>query len=35
MRRLRRKVSEATGNELPIKTLRNEGYLFCEPAEVL
>jgi DNA-binding response OmpR family regulator len=35
MRRLRRKVSEATGNELPIKTLRNEGYLFCEPAEIL
>lgn len=34
MRRLRRKVSEATGNELPIKTLRNEGYLFYAPAAV-
>jgi len=35
MRRLRRKVSEATGKELPIKTLRNEGYQFYAPAEVL
>ncbi len=34
MRRLRRKVSEATGKELPIKTLRNEGYQFYEPAEL-
>ena len=34
MRRLRRKVAEATGKELPIKTLRNEGYQFYEPAEV-
>lgn len=34
MRRLRRKVSEATGKELPIKTLRNEGYQFYAPAEV-
>jgi two-component system OmpR family response regulator len=34
MRRLRRKVIEATGKELPIKTLRNEGYQFYEPAEV-
>jgi DNA-binding response OmpR family regulator len=32
MRRLRRKVAEATGNELPIKTLRNEGYQFHAPA---
>jgi DNA-binding response OmpR family regulator len=35
MRRLRRKVSEATGNELPIKTLRNEGYQFYAPVSVL
>jgi DNA-binding response OmpR family regulator len=34
MRRLRRKVVEATGKELPIKTLRNEGYQFYAPAEV-
>jgi DNA-binding response OmpR family regulator len=32
MRRLRRKVAEATGKELPIKTLRNEGYQFHAPA---
>jgi DNA-binding response OmpR family regulator len=32
MRRLRRKVAEATGKELPIKTLRNEGYQFYAPA---
>jgi DNA-binding response OmpR family regulator len=32
MRRLRRKVSEAIGKELPIKTLRNEGYQFHEAA---
>jgi DNA-binding response OmpR family regulator len=31
MRRLRRKVAEATGKELPIKTLRNEGYQFHAP----
>jgi DNA-binding response OmpR family regulator len=35
MRRLRRKVSEATGKDLPIKTLRNEGYQFYAPASVL
>jgi DNA-binding response OmpR family regulator len=35
MRRLRRKVSEATGKDLPIKTLRNEGYQFYAPAKVL
>lgn len=34
MRRLRRKVSEATGKELPIKTLRNEGYQFYAPAAI-
>ena len=34
MRRLRRKVNEATGKELPIKTLRNEGYQFYAPVEV-
>jgi len=27
--RLRRKVVEATGADLPLKTLRNEGYQFC------
>lgn len=35
MRRLRRKIGEATGKEPPIKTLRNEGYQFYAPAEVL
>jgi two-component system OmpR family response regulator len=34
MRRLRRKVAEATGKELPIKTLRNEGYQFYAPAHI-
>jgi DNA-binding response OmpR family regulator len=34
LRRLRRKVSEATGKELPIKTLRNEGYQFFAPAVI-
>lgn len=34
MRRLRRKISEATGKELPIKTLRNEGYQFHAPATI-
>lgn len=34
MRRLRRKVSESTGKDLPIKTLRNEGYLFYAPVDV-
>lgn len=34
MRRLRRKVSEATGRDLPIKTLRNEGYHFYAPVEI-
>ena len=29
IKRLRRKVFEATGADLPLKTLRNEGYLFC------
>ena len=29
--RLRRKVVEATGTDLPLKTLRNEGYQFCGP----
>lgn len=27
--RLRRKVMDATGTDLPLKTLRNEGYQFC------
>lgn len=34
MRRLRRKVNESTGKELPIKTLRNEGYQFFAPAAI-
>ena len=34
MRRLRRKVTEATGKDLPIKTLRNEGYQFYAPAAI-
>jgi DNA-binding response OmpR family regulator len=34
LRRLRRKVTEATGKELPIKTLRNEGYQFFAPAVI-
>jgi len=34
MRRLRRKIGEATGREPPIKTLRNEGYQFYAPAAV-
>lgn len=32
IRRLRRKVSEATGYELSIKTVRNGGYTFYAPA---
>ena len=35
MRRLRRKVTEATGKDLPIKTLRNEGYQFYAPVKLL
>ena len=27
--RLRRKVVEATGADLPVKTRRNKGYQFC------
>lgn len=34
IRRLRRKISEATGKELPLKTLRNEGYQFHAPTEI-
>jgi DNA-binding response OmpR family regulator len=34
MRRLRRKVEEASGQQLPIKTLRNSGYCFYLPAQV-
>ena len=30
--RLRRKVLDATGTDLPLKTLRNEGYQFFGPA---
>ncbi|WP_240905346.1 helix-turn-helix domain-containing protein [Bordetella hinzii] len=28
MRRLRRRVQEASGQQLPVKTLRNSGYCF-------
>ncbi|MBB1651229.1 MULTISPECIES: response regulator transcription factor [Delftia] len=34
MRRLRRKVEEACGQQLPVKTLRNSGYCFYQPGEV-
>lgn len=34
MNRLRRRTEEATGSELPLKTLRNEGYQFCAPVAV-
>ena len=34
MRRLRRKVEEASGQQLPVKTLRNSGYCFYQPGEV-
>jgi DNA-binding response OmpR family regulator len=35
MRRLRRKVEQATGQPLPVKTSRNAGYSFFAPAEVV
>lgn len=34
IRRLRRNVEQATGLELPLKTLRNNGYCFYEPVEI-
>ncbi|AKQ57052.1 response regulator transcription factor [Bordetella hinzii] len=34
MRRLRRRVQEASGQQLPVKTLRNSGYCFYLPAAV-
>jgi len=34
MNRLRSKVKDATGPDLPIKTLRNEGYKFYAAVEV-
>ena len=34
MNRLRSKVKDATGSDLPIKTLRNEGYQFYAAVEV-
>lgn len=34
MRRLRRKVEEACGLELPVTTLRNVGYRFHDPIEL-
>ncbi|MGZ0786057.1 response regulator transcription factor [Pseudomonas saponiphila] len=35
MRRLRRKVEQATDLELPIKTLRNSGYCFYERVTII
>lgn len=35
MRRLRRKVEQATGLELPLKTLRNNGYCFYERVTII
>lgn len=35
MRRLRRRVEEISGQELPVKTLRNSGYCFHAKARVL
>ncbi|MNR32849.1 hypothetical protein D3C85_1504730 [compost metagenome] len=35
MRRLRRRVETASGQTLPVKTLRNSGYCFYLPAQVL
>ncbi|MFT3719708.1 response regulator transcription factor [Pseudorhodoferax sp.] len=35
MRRLRRRVEDISGRPLPVKTLRNSGYCFYEPATVL
>ncbi|MFD4837144.1 response regulator transcription factor [Achromobacter sp. NPDC058515] len=34
MRRLRRRVEAASGQTLPVKTLRNSGYCFYLPAQV-
>lgn len=34
MRRLRRRVHEIGGRLLPVKTLRNQGYCFFQPAEI-
>ena len=34
MRRLRRRVQEIGGCPLPVKTLRNQGYCFFQPAEI-
>lgn len=35
MRRLRRRVEDLSGRQLPVKTLRNSGYCFYEAAEVV
>jgi DNA-binding response OmpR family regulator len=35
LHRLRRKVMDAAGKDLPIKTLRNQGYQFYEFVEIL
>ncbi len=34
MRRLRRRVEAVSGQMLPVKTLRNSGYCFYQPAQV-
>jgi len=34
MRRLRRRVEDVSGQTLPVKTLRNSGYCFYQPAKV-
>ena len=34
MRRLRRRVEAASGQALPVKTLRNSGYCFYQAARV-
>ncbi len=35
IRRLRRKIEETTGLELPLKTLRNNGYCFYEQVQIV
>ncbi|MDD0973285.1 response regulator transcription factor [Pseudomonas fontis] len=35
MRRLRRNIEEASGQVLPVKTLRNAGYCFYSPARIV
>ncbi|MDR0224993.1 MAG: response regulator transcription factor [Burkholderiaceae bacterium] len=35
MRRLRRKVEDSCGQSLPVKKLRNSGYCFYQPAQII